>query len=684
MLNLKKYILFISLIIFTSSKAQNSNYCQRIQCNSQLDDNTCIKVESTISLMNPCKETKICDIQIEDPILDSYCIEKDIFSFKKLPSLPCEDNEECLSKYCSLGECMGKSDGSQCNSPSECYYGKTCRKNLTLTDNNLSHCLDPLKEGENCEIDTDCEIDCGCMKGICTKYFSLENNEETGGIDYNSDFNFCKSGYVNELGFCMNITLKNDITECSDLSPCEYDYTDKNNEKKSIIIDSNCLCGYNPFGKQYCLLGSGNNNYTKYLDKLKKYHLNNKNCHLSERTANGCQKDIISNNKETLQQIKELINAKYWAKSNNRLIDAPECVFNIEFPDYDRSLDINQDPDPIQPGKCAKYLCKEVINEGTCAISNYKSDFDIEVTLADVCSDNIKCKLNGEPNEVFYNKTNIEAKCSSSILNKRYPGEKCEIDSECLYPLNNPSTQFHKCEDGYCNGMEENGICEDNTWCIVGYYCDVHEGKCKKQIKKGGKCLESKDCKNNLICKDGVCDELFTLDDGQSVPERESYEFKKRFCKNGEVINNKCVSFNDLDGTKVNDDDYKKCDFNSYCEYKINGLGDGKKKYVKCGCGYNSEGQGYCPHYHDYSKNDWEEYRDILKEKTDNKCHTESRYDCYEYDEENSDLSYYKNKLENGHLFYNCVECAKKVLNGNYLSTKKLACILLGLLIILI
>ena len=73
-----------------------------------------------------------------------------------------------------------------------------------------------------------------------------------------------------------------------------------------------------------------------------------------------------------------------------------------------------------------------------------------------------------------------------------------------------------------------------------------------------------------------------------------------------------------------------------------------------------------------------------MKEKTDNKCHTESRYDCYEYDEENSDLSYYKNKLENGHLFYNCVECAKKVLNGNYLSTKKLACILLGLLIILI
>ena len=681
MLDLKFYFFLILLFFLTTSKTSNSDYCQKIQCYSELNNDTCIKVESSISLLKPCPESKICNSLTEDPTFDSYCIEKNPIPFKKLPSLYCEDSEECISLNCQQNKCIGQSDGGDCTSPSSCNYGKTCRRNLETSDSGRK-CLDPLKEGERCELDTDCVLECGCMKNICTKYFSLDNNESTGGTDYNSDFNFCKSGYVNEVGICMNISLKNDITECDDSSPCIYDYIDETTkEKKNITIHSNCLCGYNPFGKKYCLLGSGNNNYTKYLNKLKDYHFNNENCHLAERTAEGCQKDLINGLK--LQQIHELINAKYWAKYNNRLINVPECVFNVELPEYNRSIDINQEPEPIGEGKCAKYFCQNEIKGGICAVSNYKNNFEINVTLADVCSEGIKCKLNGEPNNVFYNKTNIEGNCYSNILNKKYPGEKCEIDSECAYPLNNPSSQFHKCEDGVCNGMEEDGICEDNSWCVVGYYCDIHQGKCKKQLKEGEKCIESKDCKNNLICKSGVCSELFSLNDGDLVPEKESYEFQKKFCKNGEVINNKCVSYNDLDGTKLKDEEYKKCDYNTYCEYKINGLGEGRKKYVKCGCGYNAEGQGYCPHFHDYSSNDWEEYRKIWKKKSDNKCHTESRFSCYELEEE-SELKSYKNKLENGHLFYNCVDCAKKVLKGDYIHINKLSYILLGFITLLL
>ena len=679
----KVYILLISLIIFVSSKTTSSDYCQKIQCNSEIGTDACIKVESTVSLMKPCPQSKMCDTSSEDPVIDSYCVDKKKSSFKRLPSLPCSSSEECISGNCNytIQKCNGKSDEDDCQKPEDCYYGKTCRKNQDL----VNKCLPPLKEGDPCEVDTDCEIDCGCMKGNCTKYFSLDDWEQTGGLDYYSDFNFCKSGYVNEVGICMNLFLKNDITECSDLSPCVYEYKDENNEEQNLTIHSNCLCGYNPFGKQYCLLGSGNYNYTRYLEKLKKYHFNNENCHLSERTAEGCQKDILLGSKEKLQQINELINAKYWAKANNRLIDAPECVFNVELSDYNRTLDKYKEPEPIGEGKCAKYTCSDEIKGGICASSNYKSEFDITVNLADVCSENIKCRLNGEPNEVFYNRTNIEGSCSSNVLNKRYPGEKCEIDSECIYPLNNPSSQFHKCEEGICNGMEEDGICEDNSWCKVGLYCDKREGKCKPQIKEGKQCLESKDCKNNLICFNGKCDELFILDDGQPVPEKESYEFQKMFCKNGEVIDNTCVSFNDLDGTKVDNGNYKMCEYNSYCEYKINGLDTDRKKYVRCGCGYNEKGQGYCPHFHDYSTNDWEEYRKIWKEKSDNNCHTESRFDCYEIDEEEeSKLKTYRNKLEKGHLFYDCVECAKKVLKDNYININKSLFIILGFITLIL
>ena len=155
---------------------------------------------------------------------------------------------------------------------------------------------------------------------------------------------YALSGYVNEVGICMNISLLNQTTECSFDSPCVYYYQDEQDHNQSLIIHQNCLCGYNPFGKQYCLIGSGNYNYTRYLTKLKDYHLNNANCHLSERTSEGCQKDLLSKDEKILLKINELINAKYWAKYNNRMIEAPECVYSIELKEYNRTPSPNQFP----------------------------------------------------------------------------------------------------------------------------------------------------------------------------------------------------------------------------------------------------------------------------------------------------------------------------------------------------
>ena len=74
----------------------------------------------------------------------------------------------------------------------------------------------------------------------------------------------------------------------------------------------------------------------------------------------------------------------------------------------------------------------------------------------------------------------------------------------------------------------------------------------------------------------------------------------------------------------------------------------------------------------------------ILKEEADNKCHTESRFDCYEYDKEESELKTYKNKLEKGHLFYKCVECANRVLENKYIKINNLLFIILGLSILIL
>ena len=660
----QKNFLLILLIFLINASLTFEESCQKISCTSSLTNGMCIKVLSLTSLFQECPTGTICAPESDDPITDAYCVENKINNFKKLPSLPCSQNEDCLSGVCEGNFCLGKMFGENCQTASDCDYDYTCRKD----SDNQYKCLEPITTGNKCELDTDCVHESGCLNHVCTQYFSLENDQRGSDIA-NQDLSFCKSGYSDFIGICQNLSLINETDECNEEKKCTY-----NNTLTGELIkkEENCLCGYNPEGKKYCLLGSANKNYTKYISKLKDYYLYNKNCHLSERTDEGCQKDLLSNDSYIITKIHELINAKYWAKSNNKLIHAPICAYKVEMPDFDGDIEGDPDIPPIPgEGKCAVYKCENSNFGGFCAQSIYKNTFNISVSLYDICSENVFCKIGGEPNEVFYNGTDVNSKCYSNELNMRYPGEECSVDSECVYPLNNPSSQFHKCEEGRCTGMDDDGICEDNTWCLAGYYCDKFSGKCKEQKSKGDKCTETKECQNDLICLDSECkDELFSLDNGKKPPQYEDIEIQKRFCKSGEVINNTCVSYNDKE-KKLDNDKYNKCDYGNICQYKLIGI-EGKSEIgFNCPCGYNSEGVGYCPHFHDYWNDEREEYQNVLKDNYDNECHTENRYNCYKKDKEEKENEL-KNKIINGHLYYNAVPCAQKVLDGDYLKIKKL------------
>ena len=161
------------------------------------------------------------------------------------------------------------------------------------------------------------------------------------------------------------------------------------------------------------------------------------------------------------------------------------------------------------------------------------------------------------------------------------------------------------------------------------------------------------------------------------MPSYEDIEIQKRFCKSGEVIDNTCVSYNDVEKS-LDDEHYLNCSYGTFCKYKLIGLKDKSEINFNCSCGYNSEGIGYCPHFHDYFNSEREEYQKVLKNNYDNECHTENRYDCYKKNNEQKEKEL-KNKIVNGHLFYNSVTCAKKVLDGNYLYLEKIIFVL-GLL----
>ncbi len=78
----------------------------------------------------------------------------------------------------------------------------------------------------------------------------------------NEFFSFCESDYSDENGVCKNLTLNERKIECDDnINKWEY----YNNNGNIFKIPENCLCGwYNNLGKQFCLLGTGNENYSKF------------------------------------------------------------------------------------------------------------------------------------------------------------------------------------------------------------------------------------------------------------------------------------------------------------------------------------------------------------------------------------------------------------------------------------
>ena len=86
-----------------------------------------------------------------------------------------------------------------------------------------------------------------------------------------------------------------------------------------------------------------------------------------------------------------------------------------------------------------------------------------------------------------------------------------------------------------------------------------------------------------------------------------------------------------------------------------------------CDCGYNPSGYGYCPKFHDYFEDDWKNYFSYLKKKYDNKCHSLNRYNCYLKSDYDDKINAIKNKVMNGHLFFQIESCVEKVLKGNYM-----------------
>lgn len=164
-----------------------------------------------------------------------------------------------------------------------------------------------------------------------------------------------------------------------------------------------------------------------------------------------------------------------------------------------------------------------------------------------------------------------------SDINIAVPGEPCEFDRNCLNSI---------CQQSFCKGYPMGLMCNQDTQCDVGLYCDSINNYCTAQVSAGNACSRDEECTNSCGCFNGNCKNYFTLVSGTVLET--CINGRNLLCLSGacqSYLNvNYCVkqetSLGVLPILCANDGD---CEVSSNFTYSTG-----------CACGYNEFGYSYC------------------------------------------------------------------------------------------
>jgi len=303
---------------------------------------------------------------------------------------------------------------------------------------------------------------------------------------------------------------------------------------------------------------------------------------------------------------------------------------------------------------------------------------DISVSLSKTCKPNEECKgLENVYLEDSVSGTCVEKEPHPDVMGVRFPGEDCDDIHQCIDEPNFKST----CQNNKCWGKKENEACSSPSECLVGLYCNGEI--CKPQVKLGGACKEVYDCENNLGCYNGKCIKFGTLKENEDISFAKIGEFnndprRSLLCEFGKVDfedGDSCAVHRYAGETKknVSPEGFVKCNWGEKCTYS-----DGKNLEERdCQCGYNAEGQGYCPLSQDDYHKEWKNAVQHQINKLDNKCHSKSRFECYKVDEQlHEQDAVHQHLTEQAHVFHKSVKCAHDVLSANSVGLKFFAIIM--------
>ena len=668
-------LLLISLI--ESYLSEICNYS--ISCNQDLTQPYCaikkrteshsifeIKVKKCSS--SPCN---IYNTLLNDEEKNVSCINYPNNHKYKNPSYAggvCDSDINCLNGICISGICVDSLLNQECHNHYNCPLNTACIE---------GKCSNYLLNGNTCSDSYQCEFDSFCNQKTkkCQKLFSIEDGGDITGLvpDGERMENLCQNGgYIIE-----NLENGTTIKKCETLTNINFSCNDICKYNKSngdiFISEEKCMCGYNKYRSKYCVIGNGESLYKEHLENKKQF-LNNKMytkyCHTLERDFDEICLELVNTNLSVpfRKYVKEYNNKKILALQHHRLQESDECIKEVLF-NYDTKDIFNFEQ------SCPVFTCNPD-NEYCLYGINPLNDDGKGITInlnSNFCSDKEYCSLpnkNGIINSsLIMENSKIEGQCKifrNDINIKRYPGEDCNFNTECL--LENST-----CNNGKCSGMGIDENCTNTSECLTGLYCNKDVNKCKKQKIEGEKCSEGWDCLNYLGCYRGRCVKFGTLKKGIKITKElapfPGDEKRNYLCLTGELdeSGNFCVE-NDYDDSWMktslknidpHDNRFIKCNYGDKCVYS-----NGKNKYEKnCECGYNNKGQGYCPLPSSKNLEAWKERIKFIGNSANNGCHSLSRFNCYlknDYEYHSEKRRHDANTLQ-AHLFYNSIDCAYKI-----------------------
>jgi hypothetical protein len=474
---------------------------------------------------------------------------------------------------------------------------------------------------EGCSSEYECQLSQGCFDGKCTDYFSLPDGTDLGANKYKNSQSFCSSGF-DRHGVCdslknINADEKNsdELVKCDELNPCRY------SSMNGTITENNvCKCGKSSDGSRYCPIYGGNKYARFAVDQIKKIiSSNGNNCNTVERDG-VCNHYKLNSANDPSVVTYDTLRTKL--ASFNEFYNSQECIRKIFYPLYNKEFD-KQPDDPFDPNgkKCPVFRCNSENHYVNKVCAKNLVDTKDNKTYVDLFRKS--CDFNSQFcnfDRTYFGLDTKESLCQNrdkKLLQNRYPGESCETDEQCFLHDYTPVEGLGKCTNNKCSGFSRGTNCTLTSQCLPGLYCKnsgVNHSTCQNQESEKAKCSSMYDCKNNLVCYQDICQNIFySLNAGEKFSNKNFYDSDKvlartYLCKFGQAKeldeeNSVCLMKKQTDQGDSKQSNLVACTPGQFCNYTLTDNNNINESFTStCECGFSGKGQGYCKAGNNISK----------------------------------------------------------------------------------